>query len=128
MSYKTILLVDDDKSNIHILVDAFGGEYKIVVAMDGESALQILGSETPDLILLDIMMPGLNGFEVLEFLKSSPATVNIPVIFLSSKSGPEDLARGLELGATYFLTKPFEIRDVKACISSFLQRTGNNAP
>jgi CheY-like chemotaxis protein len=116
LSYKSILLVDDAKSNIDLLVGVLGGEYKLVVAMDGESALEIVTDEAPDLILLDIMMPGMDGFEVLEYLKASPATVNIPVIILSARAGSEDLARGLELGAADFLTKPFEIAEVKACI------------
>ena len=73
MSHKTILAVDDAESNIDILVDALGNEYEIVVALDGESALEIVAEDKPDLILLDIMMPGIDGFEVLERLKASPA-------------------------------------------------------
>jgi putative two-component system response regulator len=116
MSYKTILAVDDAESNIDILVDALGSEYEIVVALDGESALDIVAEDKPDLILLDIMMPGIDGFEVLERLKASPATVDIPVVILSARTGADDWARGLELGAADYLTKPFDIPDVKACI------------
>jgi putative two-component system response regulator len=116
MSHKTILAVDDTESNIDILLDALGSEYEIVVALDGESALEIVAEDKPDLILLDIMMPGIDGFEVLERLKASPATADIPVVILSARTGADDWARGLELGAADYLTKPFDIPDVKACI------------
>jgi putative two-component system response regulator len=116
MSYKTILAVDDAESIIDILVDALGSEYEIVVALDGESALDIVAEDKTDIILLDIMMPGIDGFEVLERLKASPATVDIPVVILSARTGADDGARGLELGAADYLTKPFDIPDVKACI------------
>ena len=116
MTDKTILAVDDSESNIDILLDALGSEYEIVVALDGESALEIVAEDKPDLILLDIMMPGIDGFEVLERLKASPATADIPVVILSARTGSDDWARGIELGAADYLTKPFDIPDVKACI------------
>jgi putative two-component system response regulator len=109
MSHKTILAVDDTESNIDILLDALGSEYEIVVALDGESALEIVAEDKPDLILLDIMMPGIDGFEVLGRLKASPATADIPVVILSARTGSDDWARGLELGAADYLTKPFDI-------------------
>jgi len=124
MSHKTILAVDDAESNIDILLDALGSEYEIVVALDGESALEIVAEDKPDLILLDIMMPGIDGFEVLERLKASPATADIPVVILSARTGSDDWARGIELGAADYLTKPFDIPDVKACIIRHL--TGAN--
>jgi len=116
MTDKTILAVDDSESNIDILLDALGSEYEIVVALDGESALEIVAEDKPDLILLDIMMPGIDGFEVLKRLKASPVTADIPVVILSARTGADDWARGLESGAADYLTKPFDIPDVKACI------------
>ena len=117
---KTILAVDDAESNIDILLDALGSEYEIVVALDGESALEIVAEDKPDLILLDIMMPGMDGFEVLEHLKASPDTADIPVVILSAKKGEDDWARGLGLGAADYLTKPFDMPEVKACIIKHL--------
>ena len=78
----TVLLVDDTRENLDVLVGAMAGAYDIVVAMDGQTALDISRKSPPDLILLDIMMPGLDGYEVCRRLKESPATRDIPVIFL----------------------------------------------
>jgi putative two-component system response regulator len=116
MSNKTILLVDDSKANIDLLIGVLGDDYKLVVAMDGSSALEIVAGETPDLILLDIMMPGMDGFEVLKYLKAKAATAEIPVIILSARTETQDWVRGLELGAAAFLCKPFKISEVKASI------------
>jgi putative two-component system response regulator len=116
MSNKTILLVDDSKANIDLLIGVLGDDYKLVVAMDGSSALEIVAGETPDLILLDIMMPGMDGFEVLKYLKASVATAEIPVIILSARTETQDWVRGLELGAAAFLCKPFAISEIKASI------------
>ena len=114
---QTILVVDDIKSFINILVDILSDTYDVAVALDGESALEIVRTNPPDLILLDIMMPGMDGFEVLKRLKSSPATADIPVIILSAKTEVNDWVRGLELGAADYLTKPFNVPDVKTCIA-----------
>jgi len=117
---QTVLVVDDIKSFINILVDILSDTYEVSVALDGEAALEIVQILPPDLILLDIMMPGMDGFEFLKCLKASPATADIPVIILSAKTEVEDWFRGLEMGAVDYLTKPFNIPDVKTCIAKHI--------
>ena len=116
----TVLLVDDTKENIDVLVGAMAGAYDIMVAMDGETALDISRSRLPDLILLDIMMPGLDGYEVCRRLKSSPATRDIPVIFLSALTEITSKAKGFKLGAVDYITKPFEVEEVRVRVKTHL--------
>jgi putative two-component system response regulator len=102
-----ILIVDDTPSNLRILNDLLKGEYKINVATNGYDALKIANSKDgPDLILLDVMMPDIDGYEVCARLKADPKTVNIPVFFITAKGEEEDEAKGLELGAVDYITKP----------------------
>ncbi len=103
----TILIVDDEETNIDILVNTLSGDYDIAVAMDGKSALEAVEEEPPDLILLDIMMPDMDGYEVCKRLKDNPETADIPVIFVSAFSATDEKQNGLESGAVDFLTKPF---------------------
>ncbi len=103
----TILVVDDTPENLVLMSGLLKDDYKVKIANSGEKALKIAGSETPpNLILLDIMMPGLDGFEVCRQLKNDPQTKDIPVIFLTAKSEIEDEKKGLELGAVDYITKP----------------------
>lgn len=108
MTEKNILVVDDTESNIDILVESLSDDYDVSVAMDGESALEIVAEEPPDLILLDIMMPDMDGYEVCEKLKSDDTTKAIPVIFLSGATDEASKEKGLALGAVDFITKPIE--------------------
>ena len=117
----SILAVDDTKYNIDLLVDALGDQYDLSVAMNGSSALQLAATTPPDLILLDIMMPGMDGFEVLRRLKADRTTREIPVIFLTALSEIGDKARGFELGAVDYITKPFQIEEVKARVNTHLK-------
>jgi putative two-component system response regulator len=104
---KTILVVDDTPDNLSLMSGLLKDDYKVKVANNGEKALKIAaGSPQPDLILLDIMMPGMDGYEVCQHLKADPATRDIPVIFLTAKVEVEDEKKGLELGAVDYLTKP----------------------
>ena len=116
-----ILIVDDEKINIEILDLYLKPYYEIIVATDGVSALEMANEQTPDLILLDIIMPGLNGFDVLTKLKSSPSTINIPVIFLTGLNNVQDEEKGLLLGAVDYITKPFSPSVVKARIDTQLK-------
>jgi sigma-B regulation protein RsbU (phosphoserine phosphatase) len=116
-----ILIVDDVKANVDILVEALRGEYKLSIALDGESALRNAEKNPPDLILLDIVMPGIDGYEVCRRIRASELTHEIPVMFLSSLEDVQDKARGFELGANDYLTKPFEILEVKARVRSLLK-------
>ena len=116
-----IMIVDDTETNIDILVDTLGDHYDVRVAMDGETALEDIGEEKPDLILLDIMMPGMDGYQVCEVLKSNPETRGIPVIFLTAMNEVQDEARGLALGAVDYVTKPFSPDLVKARVKNQIE-------
>lgn len=107
---KTLLLVDDEPSNLKVLNETLRAEYKTKIATNGEKALAIAQRDPkPDLILLDIMMPGMDGFEVCEALKENEETRDIPVIFLSGKDNPADRSKGLALGAMDFIQKPIDV-------------------
>ena len=117
----TILLVDDVADNIDILNEVLSPHYRTRVALNGEKALKIAFSATPpDLILLDIMMPGLDGYQVCEQLKNNPDTRDIPVIFVSAMSEVDDERHGLELGAVDYITKPISPAIVLARVRTHL--------
>lgn len=116
-----ILIVDDVKANVDVLVQALRDEYKLSVALDGEGALRSAEKNTPDLVLLDIMMPGLDGYEVCRRLRAGEQTRDIPVMFLTSLEDVQDKARGFEIGGNDYLTKPFEILEVKARVRSLVR-------
>jgi putative two-component system response regulator len=117
----TVLVVDDTPDNLSLMSGLLKDDYKVKVANGGEKALKIAQSENPpDLILLDIMMPGMDGYQVCEHLKNNPATRNIPVIFLTAKVEVEDEKRGLELGAVDYLTKPVSPPIVMARVKNHL--------
>jgi len=116
-----ILVVDDTEANIDILVEALSSDYEVSVAMDGQSALDDVKENIPDLILLDIMMPGMDGYEVCRQLKKDPKTHNIPIVFLTAMTGDEDEAKGLNLGAIDYITKPFNQDLVKSRIKNHLE-------
>ena len=116
----TVLVVDDTEANVDILVDALGDMYDVSVAMDGESALETVQEEPPDLILLDIMMPGMDGYEVCERLKADPQYAKIPVIFLTALTEISNKTRGFKIGAVDYITKPFEVLEVQARVKNHL--------
>jgi adenylate cyclase len=118
---QTILIVDDAPDNLALMGSLLKEFYKTKVALNGEKALQIaLSQEPPDLILLDIMMPGIDGYEVCRRLKENKATQDIPVIFLTAKAEVEDEQRGLELGAADYITKPISPPIVLARVKNHL--------
>ena len=117
----TILLVDDSPDNLTMMSSLLKDTYKVKIASSGESALLIAISDTPpDLILLDIVMPSMDGYEVCWRLKNDHRTMNIPVIFLTSKTDLEDERRGLELGAVDFISKPINPEIVMARVKNYL--------
>jgi diguanylate cyclase (GGDEF)-like protein len=118
---KRILVVDDEKMNIIALAHFLKPQYEIIVAVDGASALEAAEKHLPDIILLDIIMPDMNGFDVLVKLKNSAATMDIPVIFLTGLSDAGDEEKGLSLGAVDYITKPFNQSVVKARIKTQLK-------
>ena len=117
----TILLVDDSKINIDILFKALVNDYELGVTIDGESTLEYVKNDPPDLILLDILMPGMDGFEVCQRLKGDPKTREIPVIFLTAMNEVESKTAGFAAGAVDYITKPFEISEVKARVKTHLR-------
>jgi sigma-B regulation protein RsbU (phosphoserine phosphatase) len=116
-----ILIVDDVKANVDILVEALRGEYKLSVALGGQAALDAVQRTPPDLILLDIMMPDIDGYEVCRRLRAADATRDVPIMFLSSLEDVADKARSFEVGANDYVTKPFELLEVKARVRSLLR-------
>jgi len=117
-----ILVVDDNPTHLGLLTDALTGSgFEIAVARDGEMALEQIGYEPPDLILLDVVMPGIDGFETCRRLKADPATRDIPVIFMTAHADTADRVQGLELGAVDFITKPFQQEEVLARVRSQLR-------
>ena len=102
----TILIVDDNEINIDVLLGALS-DYDLIAALSGKTALEILEEEKVDLILLDIMMPSLDGFEVCKILKNNPKFEHIPIIFLTAKNNTDDIKKGFEYGAIDYITKPF---------------------
>jgi putative two-component system response regulator len=117
----TILVVDDTAYNQALMNNLLKKYYTVKIAESGEKALMIAQSEPhPDLILLDIMMPIMDGYEVCRRLKSDPRTMNIPVIFLTAKSEVEDEQKGLELGAVDYITKPISLPIVLARVKTHL--------
>ena len=118
---KTILIVDDETSNITLLRKILGEEgYKLFVAKNGEKALQQVTTHYPDLILLDIMMPEMDGYEVCRRLKANEKTKDIPIIFVTAKNQDTDETQGLELGAVDYITKPISPAIVKARVKTQL--------
>jgi class 3 adenylate cyclase len=116
-----VLLVDDTKANIDVLVETLRNDYKLSIATDGERALRSVEKALPDIILLDIMMPGIDGYEVCRRLKASTQTREIPIIFLSALNEVKDKTTGFEVGAADYVTKPFEAAEVKARVHAHLQ-------
>jgi len=119
---ETVLVVDDTPDNLTLMADLLKDRYRVKVAINGEKAIKIAGGENPpDLILLDIMMPGLSGYEVCAQLKRDHATRDIPIIFLTAMDATEDETRGLEMGAVDYITKPISPPIVLARVTTHLK-------
>ncbi|MBW3622330.1 MAG: response regulator [Armatimonadetes bacterium] len=118
----TILVIEDDpdiQQLIHLSLEFTGG-YQVLLASDGPEGLVKAAEGKPDLILLDAMMPGMDGFEVCRSLKSNPETETIPVVFLTAKAQASEIQEGLRLGAAGYLTKPFDPMKLKDEIERYL--------
>lgn len=117
-----ILIVDDTPTNLHLLTNLFANDYVVRIANNGERALEICCSEDPpDLVLLDIMMPGMDGFEVARRMREHPNAENIPVIFVTAMTGEDARLKGLELGAVDFVTKPIDPNILKPRVRNFMR-------
>ena len=118
---KTVLIVEDEKSIVDILQYNLKKEYNILTANDGEAGLAMALDKNPDILLLDLMLPKLDGFEVCRILREKGSRV--PVIILTAREGEDDKVKGLELGADDYITKPFSVREVMARVKANIRRT-----
>ncbi len=117
----TILIVDDQPHNIQLLANVLKEKYKLLIANSAEKAFKIMEKILPHLILLDVMMPDMDGYEVCKILQDHEETKDIPIIFLTAKSDVENVIHGLELGASDYITKPFSIRELNVRINNLLK-------
>ncbi len=120
MKEKTILVVDDTIANLDILVDLLA-DYDVIDAASGEDALEIASDEHVDLILLDIMMPGMDGYEVCSRLKSNDRTKDIPVIFITAITGEESIEKAYDIGGADYVTKPFKPKELLSRVKKELR-------
>lgn len=118
---KRVLIADDEPNivaSLEFLMEQAG--YEVKVAANGREALELVAAFRPDLVLLDVMMPGKNGYEICQSLKSDPATRAVKVVMLSAKGRDIEVAKGLELGADAYVTKPFSTRELVARVRDML--------
>lgn len=116
-----VLVVDDDPVNLQVISESLGEQpFEVAYAMDGETALEQIARELPDLVILDALMPGMSGFAICERLKADPATRDIPVLFMTALADVKDRLRGFSLGAADYLTKPFEQQELLARVKTHL--------
>ncbi len=121
MKRHKILAVDDTEMILDGVVETFGNQYEVIAVTDGASALRAVKKSPPDLILLDIVMPGMDGYEVLRRLKADEATRSIPVIFLTSLDDEKDEVKGLQMGAADYITKPLNPAVVRARVRNYIE-------
>jgi two-component system phosphate regulon response regulator PhoB len=123
MANQKVLVVDDEEDILELLKFNLSREgYQVPCAASGEQAFRLVRSESPDLIVLDLMLPGIDGLEVTRCLKNDPDTKNIPIVMLTAKGEEADIVTGLELGADDYITKPFSPRIVLARVRAVLRR------
>ena len=109
----SILIVEDSELSISVLTDILGGTYDLHIARDGHEGIEMAKKELPDLILLDIILPRMDGYEVIKVLKDIPETKEIPIVFVTSLKGVDDERKGLQLGADDYINKPYDPLIVK---------------
>jgi twitching motility two-component system response regulator PilH len=118
---QTILVVDDSPTEMRLVLNALSGKgHRLITATDGDQALELARREQPRLVVLDVVMPGKNGFQVCRALKSAPETEKIPVILLTSKNQESDKFWGLKQGADEYITKPFAEAELQAAVARHL--------
>ncbi|MCL2702402.1 MAG: response regulator [Defluviitaleaceae bacterium] len=118
----SVLIVDDERSNISMLRSILGQDYTVYASSDGQAAIETAEEFTPDVILLDIIMPDMDGYDVIAALKDSKTTKDIPVIFITGLDNPEAEEKGLALGAAGFIPKPFNPAAVKLSVQNQLNK------
>jgi DNA-binding response OmpR family regulator len=117
---KRVLVAEDDPAISRMLEKVLCREYEVVLASDGREAVANAAKVPPHLLLLDIMMPGLDGLSVARQIREMPRTKNVPIIFLTAKDGPMDVIKGIQFGARHYITKPFKIDDLVAKVKKVL--------
>ena len=118
---KKLLIVDDSPTELKLFMDVLSGpDYTLVTAVDGEEGVAKVGSEKPDLVILDVVMPKMNGFQACRTIKSAPETQSIPVILLTSKNQKSDEFWGKKQGADVYLTKPFDPAELLKAVTGLL--------
>ena len=118
---KTVLIVDDTETNIDILLELLGDKYDVMVSLDGKNALEIAQKDDIDLILLDIMMPEMDGYEVCKRLKENKSTSAIPVVFITAKIDEDSIEKAYEIGGVDYISKPFKPRELLARVKTQLK-------
>jgi len=119
-----ILIVDDEKDIVDLVAYNLEKEgYETLKALDGEKALQLVRTKTPDLVVLDLMLPGIQGLEVCKRIRKVPETAAIPIIMLTAKGEEIDKVLGLEIGADDYITKPFSVKELLARVKAVLRRS-----
>jgi len=127
MTAGDILIIEDDPAILRALKDNFAAlGYRVRTARDGEEGLEAALNEGPDLIILDIMLPKINGFEICRAVRAEK--LEMPILMLTAKGQEEDIVRGLVLGADYYVTKPFSVRELMARAKGFLRRYARKEP
>jgi putative two-component system response regulator len=119
-SQQTVLIVDDIELNIETLLELLGDRYDLLAATDAKDALEIIHEEHIDLILLDIVMPGINGYEMCQMLKKDTKTADIPIIFITSKTDEDSIEYAYDVGGIDYITKPFRAKEVLSRVSTHL--------
>jgi len=119
-SKQNVLIVDDTPTSLNVLGGCLSGKYNVYIATNGKDALKRVAEILPDIILLDIMMPAMDGYEVCKRLKKEKNTRNIPIIFISAKASMDDESKGLELGAVDYIKKPINLAIVKSRVDTHL--------
>ncbi len=129
MSYGKVLVVDDEEHIVELIkFNLENNGYDVITAFDGKQALEKAKEEMPDLIILDLMLPIIDGIDVCKKIKNNDGTENIPIIMLTAKSEEADKVIGLEIGADDYMTKPFSVRELMARIKAVLRRSGDIKP
>jgi putative two-component system response regulator len=116
-----LLVVDDVVTNIDILLETLGKDYTMRIATNGADALDSVKEAQPDLILLDVMMPGMDGFDVCRHLKDDPTTSDIPIIFITALNETKNKIKGFSVGCVDYMTKPFQPDDIRARVDTHLE-------
>jgi len=125
---QTILIVDDEKDIVELVAYNLSREgYQIAKAYDGHQALQCIRENRPSLVILDLMLPGINGFEICRMIRKKSDTGSLPIIMLTAKTDSVDKVMGLEIGADDYMTKPFNVRELVARVRAVLRRWENHA-